>query len=177
MPSSSPPSHKTAPLHERLALWRELLNPLALFSQRPGHPDDPPPEALIGKGVRFVKRIYLLRTIGLGVGFFCVAAAFVQQPVAWPLWALLVFHGYLWPQVAHPHSFPFRLLNLRWVQRIGIYSYSIYLSHEILLSNVDWVSHNAAVNIAVAAVFSLLFAMAVDRCIDAPLRMLRARFR
>ncbi|MET3433454.1 diguanylate cyclase [Herbaspirillum seropedicae] len=109
MPSSSPPSHKTAPLHERLALWRELLNPLALFSQRPGHPDDPPPEALIGKGVRFVKRIYLLRTIGLGVGFFCVAAAFVQQPVAWPLWALLVFHGYLWPQVARAWALASRI--------------------------------------------------------------------
>lgn len=79
--------------------------------------------------------------------------------------------------VAHPQSFPFRLLNLRWVQRIGIYSYSIYLSHEILLSNVDWVSHNAAINIAVAGVLSLLFAMAVERCIDAPLRVLRARFR
>ncbi|WP_084319902.1 diguanylate cyclase [Herbaspirillum huttiense] len=100
MPSSSPPSHKTAPLHERLALWRELLNPLALFSQRPGHPDDPPPEALIGKGVRFVQRIYRLRVIGLGVGFFCVAAGFLQHPVPWPLWLLLGAHGYLWPHLA-----------------------------------------------------------------------------
>lgn len=55
---------------------------------------------LIGKGVRFVKRIYTLRVIGLGIGFFCVAAAFLQNPVAWPWWALLVFHGYIWPHVA-----------------------------------------------------------------------------
>ena len=79
--------------------------------------------------------------------------------------------------VSHPRSFPFRLLNLRWVQRIGIYSYSIYLSHEVLLSNVDWVSGNAALNIVVALLLSLAFAMAVDRFIDAPLRRVRARFR
>ncbi|KAF1043024.1 MAG: O-acetyltransferase OatA [Herbaspirillum frisingense] len=79
--------------------------------------------------------------------------------------------------VSHPRSFPFRLLNLRWVQRVGIYSYSIYLSHEVLLSNVDWVSDHAALNILVALALSLLFAMAVDRLIDAPLRVVRARFR
>ncbi|WDZ97912.1 acyltransferase [Herbaspirillum sp. WKF16] len=79
--------------------------------------------------------------------------------------------------VTRPDSFPFRWLNLRWVQRLGIYSYSIYLSHEIMLSNVDWVSANPALNIAAALVFSLLFAMLVDRFIDAPLRAVRARFR
>lgn len=79
--------------------------------------------------------------------------------------------------VSHPQSLPFRWLNLRWVQRVGIYSYSIYLSHEILLSNVDWISSNPALNIAAALVVSLLFAMLVDRFIDAPLRAVRARFR
>ena len=56
---------------------------------------------LIGKGVRFVKRIYKLRVIGLAIGFFCVAAAFLQNPVAWPWWVLLVFHGYIWPHMAY----------------------------------------------------------------------------
>lgn len=79
--------------------------------------------------------------------------------------------------VTHPRSFPFRLLNLRWVQRVGIYSYSIYLSHEVLLSNVDWVSANPALNIAAALAFSLLFAVLVDRFVDTPLRAVRARFR
>ena len=70
-----------------------LLNPVALYRKRPARPDDPPPEALIGKGVRFVNRIYMLRAVGLGIGFFCVAAGFVQNPVDWPLWAMLVFQG------------------------------------------------------------------------------------
>ncbi|MFJ3045492.1 diguanylate cyclase [Herbaspirillum chlorophenolicum] len=77
-----------------------LVNPVALYRKRPNRPDDPPPEALIGKGVRFVNRIYLLRAIGLGIGFFCVSAGFVQNPVSWPLWALLVFHGFAWPHLA-----------------------------------------------------------------------------
>jgi len=59
------------------------------------------PDELIGKGVRFVKRIYLLRVIGLSIGFFCVAAGFLQHPVSWPLWLLLMFHGYLWPHLAY----------------------------------------------------------------------------
>lgn len=59
-----------------------------------------PPDDVIGKGVRFVHRIYKLRLLGSSIGFFCVASAFVQRPVAWPLWVLLIFHGYLWPHVA-----------------------------------------------------------------------------
>ncbi len=84
----------------RLTALLALLNPVALYRKRPERLDDPPPEALIGKGVRFVNRIYILRMIGLGVGFFCVAAGFVQHPVDWPLWALLVFHGFIWPHAA-----------------------------------------------------------------------------
>lgn len=83
-----------------LRALRELIDPVALYRQRPGRADDMPPEALIGKGVRFVQRIYRLRVIGLGVGFFCVAAGFLQNPVTWPLWLALFGHGYLWPHMA-----------------------------------------------------------------------------
>ena len=54
-----------------------------------------------GSGLSFAKRIYLPRSIGLGIGFFCVAAGL------WPLystpwlWALLVFNGFLWPHLAY----------------------------------------------------------------------------
>lgn len=81
--------------------WLSLINPIALYTERDAQPDDPPPEELIGKGVRFVKRIYLLRVIGLSIGFLCVAAGFMQNPVGWPLWALVIFHGFIWPQVAY----------------------------------------------------------------------------
>lgn len=54
-----------------------------------------------GSGLSFAKRLYLPRSIGLGIGFFCVAAGL------WPLvpglwvWALLLFNGFLWPHLAY----------------------------------------------------------------------------
>ncbi|MGL4316558.1 MAG: diguanylate cyclase [Pseudomonas sp.] len=53
-----------------------------------------------GSGLSFAKRLYLPRAIGLGVGFFCVAAGL--WPLGLPIWvwALLVFNGFLWPHLA-----------------------------------------------------------------------------
>lgn len=53
-----------------------------------------------GSGLSFAKRIYFPRTIGLGIGFFCVAAVFWNEPK--PLWAwfLLVANGFVWPHLA-----------------------------------------------------------------------------
>jgi diguanylate cyclase len=53
-----------------------------------------------GKGKRFVERVYRLRVVGLGLGFFCVASVFAQQNRGSALWALLVFPGFVWPHVA-----------------------------------------------------------------------------
>ncbi|WP_205300713.1 diguanylate cyclase [Pantoea sp. Ap-967] len=54
-----------------------------------------------GKGLSFVKRIYIPRIIGLGIGLISVAAA--VAPLSLPLWAwvLLLFNGLLWPHVAY----------------------------------------------------------------------------
>lgn len=58
--------------------------------------------AIAGRGKRFVRRLYRLRAIGLGIGFFCVAGVFYQHTLSTPLWlwALLIFHGFVWPHVA-----------------------------------------------------------------------------
>lgn len=54
-----------------------------------------------GSGRSFARRIYLPRSIGLGIGFFCVAAGlWPLQPQPW-VWALLVFNGFLWPHLAY----------------------------------------------------------------------------
>ncbi|BBH47678.1 diguanylate cyclase [Pseudomonas sp. KU43P] len=54
-----------------------------------------------GKGLSFVKRIYLPRIVGLGMGLLSVAAAIA--PLSPPMWAwlLLLFNGLLWPHVAY----------------------------------------------------------------------------
>ncbi|GLO12923.1 diguanylate cyclase AdrA [Pseudomonas putida] len=54
-----------------------------------------------GKGLSFVKRIYLPRVIGLGIGLFSVMAAIA--PLSPPVWAwlLVLFNGLLWPHMAY----------------------------------------------------------------------------
>ena len=54
-----------------------------------------------GKGLSFVKRIYLPRVIGLGIGLLGVLAG--MAPLSPPTWAwlLVLFHGLLWPHVAY----------------------------------------------------------------------------
>ena len=54
-----------------------------------------------GKGVSFAKRMYLPRSVGLGVGFFCVAAALYPAHLPAWAWALMVFNGYGWSHVAY----------------------------------------------------------------------------
>ena len=49
---------------------------------------------------RFVKRVHGLRTLGLGLGFFPVAAVFWQNGEPPLLWALLLVNGFAWPHLA-----------------------------------------------------------------------------
>lgn len=54
-----------------------------------------------GKGLSFVRRIYLPRIIGLGIGLFSVLAAIAPLHLPNWAWALLLFNGLLWPHVAY----------------------------------------------------------------------------
>ncbi|MBL6752000.1 MAG: diguanylate cyclase [Nevskia sp.] len=51
--------------------------------------------------IRFVRRIRWLRTLGLGLGFLCVASVFYRLRAHPLLWVLLAFHGFAWPQLAY----------------------------------------------------------------------------
>lgn len=53
-----------------------------------------------GKGLSFAKRMYLPRSVGLGIGFFCIAAALYPANLPAWAWALMIFNGYAWPHVA-----------------------------------------------------------------------------
>lgn len=67
-----------------------------------GHSGSPRREAGFspGKGIRFVRRIHRLRTLGLGVGFLCVATAMAGLDASPALWVLLLLNGYAWPHLA-----------------------------------------------------------------------------
>jgi diguanylate cyclase len=45
--------------------------------------------------------MYVPRSVGLGIGFICVAAAlYPAHPPSW-VWLVMIFHGYVWPHVAY----------------------------------------------------------------------------
>ena len=53
------------------------------------------------RGLRFVKRIHAPRTLGLGLGFFCVASVFYQKEMPIPAWSALIANAFLWPHIAY----------------------------------------------------------------------------
>ncbi|MDF0730244.1 diguanylate cyclase [Pseudomonas entomophila] len=53
-----------------------------------------------GKGLSFARRMYVPRTVGTGLGFFCVMIGIWPQQPAWWTWALLALHGFVWPHLA-----------------------------------------------------------------------------
>lgn len=53
-----------------------------------------------GKGMSFAKRIYWVRSVGVGIGFFSVAATMYRlHPPAW-VWVLMLCNSIIWPPIA-----------------------------------------------------------------------------
>lgn len=51
-------------------------------------------------GLRFARRVYLPRIVGLGFGFICVVFSLPDKPSPW-LISLLFINGYIWPHLAY----------------------------------------------------------------------------
>jgi diguanylate cyclase len=49
----------------------------------------------------FVRRVYLLRVLGLALGFVCVAAVLHLIAARPPWWFLLAFYAFVWPHLAN----------------------------------------------------------------------------
>lgn len=69
----------------------------------------------------------------------------------------------------------FSFLNTPVANRIGIYSYSIYLSHEVIFDNISSHFHSRLIGASATIALSLVFAYFVDTCIDRYFRVLRSR--
>ncbi|MBU9856898.1 diguanylate cyclase [Rahnella bonaserana] len=52
-------------------------------------------------GLRFAKRTYLPRIVGLGTGCFCVGSVMIEHSTPVWLWLLLFFKGFIWPHLAY----------------------------------------------------------------------------
>ncbi len=53
-----------------------------------------------GRGLSFARRMYMPRIVGLGICFFCVAAALYPITISGWVWAVVIFYSYVWPHVA-----------------------------------------------------------------------------
>lgn len=52
------------------------------------------------RDLRFVDRMHLMRTLGLGLGVVPIASVLHGNGAAWWTWALLLLNGYAWPHLA-----------------------------------------------------------------------------
>lgn len=55
-------------------------------------------------GTRFASRVYPARAVALGIGFFGVAAVFVELRYGFWLWLLLILYCYAWPHLAYLYA-------------------------------------------------------------------------
>src|SRR6266540_404945 len=76
------------PLRDSLSANEAVGNPMRAVS------------ANHARDLRFVRRVHLLRTLGLGLGVLCVASVLRLHEEALGWWILLVAHGFAWPHAA-----------------------------------------------------------------------------
>jgi peptidoglycan/LPS O-acetylase OafA/YrhL len=77
--------------------------------------------------------------------------------------------------------FPFTLLNKPWIARIGVYSYAIYLIHQVIIfvieKNVPWLAASKPLIVLVTFAIAALYAAILDIYVDGYFRRLRKKFR
>ena len=79
--------------------------------------------------------------------------------------------------VARADQWPFRWLNLRPVARLGVLSYSVYLSHQVILFGIEahWPDLGWLPTTAATVILTLAFAEAMNRYVERPFARLRRR--
>jgi peptidoglycan/LPS O-acetylase OafA/YrhL len=75
----------------------------------------------------------------------------------------------------------FRHLNSVWAIRIGVYSYVIYLVHQIIIflvvRNAPLIASNSYVVFSIVLVISITYAAAIDSYVDPYFRRLRRKYK
>ncbi|MDI6025817.1 acyltransferase [Corticibacterium sp. UT-5YL-CI-8] len=114
---------------------------------------------------------YALLALGLGI----LAITFIvrdfqfRETLRYSLQGI-AFIPLFYLAVGRPDSWPFRLLSNRLLARLGVYSYSIYLIHRViivaLIDNVPALGGRPVVLALASLALSVLFAMLVDRFVD-----------
>jgi peptidoglycan/LPS O-acetylase OafA/YrhL len=141
-----------------------------------------PKEATFGTSNPFLQRtsamllaaaaIVMLMTIVWRDGYFRETFRYSLQGLA----LMPVFYF----AIKCAEHFPFTLLNYPWVARIGVYSYSIYLIHDIVINviekNAPWLAATRPLLVLVTYLIATLCAVILDIFVDSYFRRLRKEF-
>jgi peptidoglycan/LPS O-acetylase OafA/YrhL len=125
------------------------------------------------------QRDALLFAGGAGIMLLCllVRGEYFRETVRYTLQGIALMPIF-YCAIVYADSPLFRPLNWAWVRRIGVYSYSIYLIHFIVLASLQ---HSAPFRDSLLLVFAascaitLLFAELVERFLESRLRELRRK--
>lgn len=148
------------------------FNPVRWQAGRSDAQSDAAPMRLFDWGLLAVAALVVLATVVVRDQTFRETVRYTLQGLA----LMPVF--YL--SIRHAHRLPFSLLNHPLVARVGVYSYAIYLIHQVVIRaielNAPALAARKPVLLLATLAISIAFAAAVDRYVDPYFRTLRRRF-
>jgi peptidoglycan/LPS O-acetylase OafA/YrhL len=146
-----------------------LIGCLMGLARNPWLDGAPAPNALRDYGTAALCIAVLLGTLLYRDETFRVTARYTLQSVS--------LAGLLYLAVARADRAPFRWLNARPLVYIGTISYTIYLSHDVILSGLaaHWPQWSWALSTIVGALLTLAVAEPMRRWVELPCARLRKR--
>jgi peptidoglycan/LPS O-acetylase OafA/YrhL len=120
----------------------------------------------------------------IGIGLLLLALIYrnpvFRETFRYSIQGIALFPIFYFAILFHDNAI-FRYLNSIWAIRIGTYSYSIYLIHQIILfaisKNAPFIANNSFFVFPVALMISVAFAAAIDKFVDPYFKQLRQKYR
>jgi peptidoglycan/LPS O-acetylase OafA/YrhL len=105
---------------------------------------------------------------------FVVSGTFFRSTFRYSLQGLALMPFFFYA-VHQPSSLPFRPLNWPILQRIGVYSYSIYLSHDIFINVLGRQGFSRFSVLVIAGALTIGYAALLHELVEKPFRGMRSR--
>lgn len=148
------------------------FNPVRWQAGARGLPSEVPPMRFVDWALLAAAVLVVLATVVIRNPIFRETLRYTLQGLAlMPIFYL---------SIRHAHRMPFALLNLPLIARIGVYSYAIYLIHQVVIRAIELnfpaLGARKPVLLFATLAISIAFAAAIDRYVDPYFRSLRRRF-
>ena len=124
---------------------------------------------------------WTLFSVGIGLLLFCLIYRnpVFRETFRYSLQGIALIPVFYFSILFCDNAF-FCHLNSVWLIRLGVYSYTVYLSHHIIIfviaKNAPFVADNPFVVFSVVLAISVAYAAAIDRFVDPYFRQLRRKY-